>query len=349
MTEPMSVDLTVRPSSSLLPPSSPTVLITYAAHKEVNLEAEILRAAGATVVATEATDTPEAESAFPDADALMVSIQPISAELMDRMPRCKIICRVGTGMDAIDIPAATARGIWVTNVPDYSIDEVSAHAMSLLFALARNLFRHRDLSRTGTWRYQTERPIRRMAGQTLGVVGLGRIGSASARKGLGIGLNVIAHDPHIPDERFAELGVRRVDLDTLLRESDFVTLHVPLIAETRHLIDTGALAKMKPTAFLINTARGEVVDIDALVDAVRAGTIAGAGIDVLPFEPPPPDHPILHEEGILVTPHIAWASQEAGRDVKIRGAEDVVRVLRGEPPKYPANQVTPRPAPVPAG
>jgi D-3-phosphoglycerate dehydrogenase len=158
---------------------------------------------------------------------------------------------------------------------------------------------------------------------------------------------VIAHDPHIPDERFAEIGVHRVDLDTLLRESDFVTLHVPLIPETRHLIDAAALVKMKPTAFLINTARGEVVDIDALVDAVRAGTIAGAGIDVLPFEPPPPDHPILHEEGILVTPHIAWASQEAGRDVKIRGAEDVVRVLRGEPPKYPANQVTPRPDPVP--
>jgi D-3-phosphoglycerate dehydrogenase len=159
------------------------VLITYAAHKEVNLEAEILRAAGATVVATEATDTPEAEAAFPDADALMVSIQPISAELMDRMPRCKIICRVGTGHGRDRHPGRHRARIWVTNVPDYSIDEVSAHAMAFLYALARNLFRHRDLSRTGTWRYQTERPIRRMAGQTLGVVGLGRIGSASARRG----------------------------------------------------------------------------------------------------------------------------------------------------------------------
>ena len=341
--------MTSDPRSSPLAPRPPLVLITYAAHKEVNLEADILRAAGATVVATEATDTPEAEAAFPDADALMVSIQPISADLMDRMPRCKIICRVGTGMDAIDIPAATARGIWVTNVPDYSIDEVSSHAIAFVYALARNLFRHRDLSRTGTWRYQTERPIRRMAGQTLGVLGLGRIGSASARKGLGIGLNVIAHDPHLPEERFTALGVRRVDFDTLLRESDFLTLHVPLIPETRHIVDAAALAKMKPTAFLINTARGEVVDIDALVDAVRTGTIAGAGIDVLPSEPPPPDHPILHEESILVTPHIGWASTEAGHDVKVRGAEDVARVLRGEPPKYPANQVTPRPEPVAAG
>ena len=317
----------------------PTVLIAYAGHKEVSVEADILQAAGATVVATEATDTPEAEAAFADADALMVSIQPVSAALMDRMPRCRIICRIGTGLDAIDIPAATERGIWVTNVPDYSIDEVSAHAMAFLFALARNLFRHRDLSRTGTWRYQTERPIRRMAGQTLGVLGLGRIGSASARKGLGVGLNVIACDPHIPDERFAAAGVRRVDLDTLLAESDFLTLHVPLIPETRHIVDAAALAKMRPTAFLINTARGEVVDIDALVDAVRSGTIAGAGIDVLPFEPPPPDHPILHEESILVTPHIGWASTEAGHDVKVRGAEDVVRVLRGGPPKYAANEL----------
>jgi len=342
------------PRSSLLAPRSPLVLITYADHKAVGVEADILRAAGATVVATEATDTPEADAAYPDVDALMVSIQPISAELMDRMPRCKIICRIGTGLDAIDIPAATERGIWVTNVPDYSIDEVSAHAIAFVYALARNLFRHRDLSRAGTWRYQTERPIRRMAGQTLGVLGLGRIGSASARKGLGVGLDVIAHDPHIPEDRFTDLGVRRVDLDTLLAESDFLTLHVPLILETRHIIDAAALAKMKPTAFLINTARGEVVDIDALVDAVRAGTIAGAGIDVLPFEPPPPDHPILHEESILVTPHIAWASTEASHDVKVRGAEDVVRVLAGGPPTYPANQlatnqVATHPAPVLAG
>ena len=330
------------------PPTAPCVLIAYAAHKEIGVEAEILAAAGATIVATEATDTPAAEAAFPDADALMVSIQPVSAALMDKMPRCKIICRVGTGLDAIDIPAATTRGIWVTNVPDYSIDEVSAHAMAFVFALARNLFRHRELSRTGPWRYQTERPIRRMAGQTLGVLGLGRIGSASARKGLGIGLNVIACDPHLPDSHFTGLGVRRVDLDTLLRESDFLTLHVPLTPETRHILGAAALAKMRPTAFLVNTARGEVVDIDALVDAVRAGTIAGAGIDVLPFEPPPLDHPILHEESIIVTPHIGWASTESGHDVKVRGAEDVVRVLRGGPPKYAANELGRPSAPVAA-
>ena len=319
----------------------PKVLIVYAGHKEVNVEREVLEAYGATVVAAVSPDTPEAEANYTDCDALMVSIQPVTAEMMDRMPKCKIICRVGTGLDAIDIPAATERGIWVTNVPDYSIDEVSSHAMAFLLALARNLFRHRAMSQTGTWRYETERPIARIKGQTLGILGLGRIGSASAAKGQGLGLNVIACDPYLAEERFAELGVRRVDFETLLSESDFLTLHVPLTPETRHIINATALGKMKSTAFLINTARGEVVDIDALVDAVRAGRLAGAGIDVLPIEPPPPDHPILHEDSILVTPHIGWASTESGYDVRERGAQDVVLVLQGQRPKYPANEIAP--------
>lgn len=322
----------------------PKVLIVYAGHKEVNVEREILGAAGVEVIAAVHPGSDVALAHYGDCDALMVTIHPVTADWMDRMHRCRIICRIGTGLDAIDIPAATARGIWVTNVPDYSIDEVSTHAMAFVLALARNLFRHRALSRTGAWRYQTERPIRRLAGQTLGILGIGRIGGASAHKAQGLGFNVIAHDPHVPDSRFAELGVRRVDFDSLMRESDFLTLHVPLTEETRHIIDARALSLMKPTANLINTARGEVVDIDALVVAVQAGTIEGAGIDVLPVEPPPPDHPILHEESILVTPHIGWASIESGFDVRQRGAQDVVDALFGRRPKYAANELATAPA-----
>jgi D-3-phosphoglycerate dehydrogenase / 2-oxoglutarate reductase len=320
-------------------PATQKVLIIYAGHKEVSDERAILDAYGAQVIAAIGPDTDEAMANYGDCDALMVTIQPVTAEMMDRMPKCKIICRIGTGLDAIDIPAATERGIWVTSVPDYSIDEVSSHAMAFVLALARNLFRHRKMSQTGTWRYQTERPIARIVGQTMGVVGIGRIGSASVKKATGLGFNVIAFDPYVAKERFAEVGARKVDFDTLLAESDFITLHVPLTPETRKLIDAAALAKMKPTAFVINTARGEVVDIDALVDAVQRKVIAGAGIDVLPIEPPPADYPILHEESILVTPHIGWASTESGHDVRERGAEDVVRVLRSMAPKYPANQI----------
>src|SRR5262245_61908369 len=317
----------------------PRVVIAYARAGEAPVEEDILGAAGAEVVATGELESADARAAARGADALMVGLNRVSAELMDELTRCKSVARVGTGVDAIDIPAATALGIWVTNVPDYSIDEVSTHAMSLVLAQARMLFPHRVAGREGRWRYRAETPIRRFAGQTLGVLGMGRIGSASARKGLGLGLNVIAYDPYLPDERFREVGVRKVDFETLMRESDYLTLHVPLTDETRRIIDARALSLMKPTAYLVNTARGEVVDVDALVAAVRAGTIAGAGIDVLPEEPPPPDHPILHEERIIVTPHIGWASTEAGHDSKVRGTEDVVRVLRGERPRYPLNEI----------
>lgn len=315
------------------------VLIVYAGHKDVNVEREVLEAAGHEVIAALHPDSPDAQANFATCDALMVTVQAITAALMDSMPRCKIICRIGTGLDAIDIPAATERGIWVTSVPDYSIDEVSSQAMAFLLALNRNLFRHRELARTGTWRYETERPIQRLAGQTLGVLGIGRIGAASVRKGLGLGLNVIACDPYVGDNRFAEVGAHQVDFDTLCRESDYLTLHVPLTPETRRIIDARALSLMKPTAFLINTARGDVVDIDALVAAVKAGTIAGAGIDVLPVEPPPADAQVLHTDGIIVTPHVGWASNESGHDVRERGAVDVVKVLAGTPPKYPANDL----------
>ncbi|MEA2525896.1 MAG: D-3-phosphoglycerate dehydrogenase / 2-oxoglutarate reductase [Thermomicrobiales bacterium] len=322
----------------------PRVVIAYAKPGEAPVEEEILRAAGIEVVLTGELESESARTAAREAEALMVGLNRISADLMDELTRLKIVTRVGTGVDAIDIPAATTRGIWVTNVPDYSIDEVSTHAISLVLAQARMLFPHRVAGRDGRWRYRAETPIRRFAGQTLGVLGMGRIGSASARKGRGLGLEVIAHDPYLPDERFEELGVRRVDFDTLMRESDFLTLHVPLTDETRRIVDARALSLMKPTAYLVNTARGEVIDVDALVEAVRAGTIAGAGIDVLPEEPPAADHPILHDDRIIVTPHIGWASVEAGHDSKVRGSEDVVRVLRGERPKYPINEIERVPA-----
>ena len=329
------------------------VLIGYANLADAPIEMEILDAAGVEIVVAPELDSPDLPALLRQADALMVTLQPVPASLIAQLERCKIICRIGTGVDAIDIPAATARGIWVTNVPDYSIDEVSTHAIALVLAQARNLFTHREAARGGDWRYLADTPIRRFAGQTLGVLGLGRIGRASARKGRGLGLDVIACDPYLGDDVFADAGARRVDFPTLLAESDYLTLHVPLTDETRRLIDAAALARMKPGAYLVNTSRGEVVDIPALLEAVRGRRIAGAGIDVLPVEPPAADDPILSEERIVVTPHIAWASTEAARDVRVRGAEDVVRVLRGEPPRYPCNEsreagVGPHPSPLPS-
>jgi D-3-phosphoglycerate dehydrogenase len=275
-----------------------------------------------------------------DASALLTGLHAVSDEMMAQMPNLELVTRVGTGYDAIDFEAAEKRGIWVTNVPDYSIDEVSAHAIALSLALVRHLFEHRQTGQPGTWRYMGHTPIRRLSNQVFGIVGLGRIGKSSARKAAGLGMTVIAYDPYIPAGDFASVGATSVDFDTLMSTADIVSLHVPLTPETRGMIDARALSLMKPTAFLVNTARGPVVDILALVEAVRAEKIAGAGIDVLPVEPCPVDDPVLHEPRIIVTPHLAASSVEAVRDVRIRGAEEALRVLTGNPPKYPVNDPT---------
>ncbi len=314
------------------------VVITYGKYGDTEVESAILAEAGFDVIL--ASNYPETEwpELWRSANALMVGIDVWTRDKIATLDNCRIICRVGTGVDAIDIPAAADHGIWVSNVPDYSIDEVSSHAIALMMAQARYLFPHRNLGRTANWRYRAETPIRRLANQTLGVIGLGRIGKASARKGKGLGLRVIAYDPYIPDSDFASVGAEKVDFDTLMSESDYITIHVPLYDGTRRLVDARALSLMKPTAFLVNTARGEVVDVPALVEAVRNGVLAGAALDVLPVEPPDPDDPVLHDERIIVTPHIGWASIEAGQDSRVRASEEVRRVLSGEPPWYALNE-----------
>ncbi|HET8523917.1 MAG TPA: C-terminal binding protein [Thermomicrobiales bacterium] len=315
------------------------MVIAYTGLGDNAVEHKVLEEAGFDIVHVEGLTSQAAIEEVRDADALMVTLNPVPADLINQLDRCRIICRVGTGVDAIDIDAATARGIWVTNVADYAVDEVSTHALTLALALLRNLAGHTSAVASGNWGLQKHPPIQRLTTQTLGILGFGRIGSAMGRKSLGAGFRVIAHDPYIDQTHISDAGVEPVDFDTLLRESDILSLHVPLTPETRRLIDADALARMKPSAYLVNTARGDVVDVAALVAAVQSGRLAGAGIDVLPVEPPDHADPILHEPRIIVTPHMAWASAQAAVDVRQRGAEDVVRVLSGERPRYPINDI----------
>lgn len=317
----------------------PKVVIAYNEFPDTQIEEEILKHVGATVVHARRLDTPEAMEAAKQADALMVTIQQVSAEVVARLQQCQIISRVGTGLDAIDIPAATQRGIWVTNVPDYSVDEVSTHAVALLLAHARRIPTLVDSTRRGVWDSKFVRPIQRLHGQTLGLFGFGRIGQAVANKARGFGLEIIIYDPFVEVQKLEAMGVKAVDLDTLLHTSDYISLHAPLTNASKRIINEQALGKMKPTAFLINTARGGLIDEDALLKALRDKQIAGAALDVFATEPPPPDHPLLHEERAMITPHIAWYSEAANHDVRVRGAEEVVRVLRGERPIYPANNI----------
>ena len=318
------------------------VVIAYPGFGDIEIEKEILSAAGLEIEHVGNLDTEQAREAARRCDALMVTIQPVRADLIQSLERCRHICRVGTGLDAIDIAAATERGIWVTYAPDYSIDEVSTHAIALVLAQARGLQGLLGATRQGIWNSESGGILYRLSDQTLGVVGFGRIGQATAAKGRGLGLEVLAYDPYVDAAAMEELGVQVVDLETVLRNSDYISLHSPLTDETSHLINAETLALMKPTAYLVNAARGGLIDEDALLAAVQNGQIAGAALDVLAVEPVAADHPFLGEERILLTPHAGWYSEESKVDVRVQGAEEVVRVLRGERPRAPVNDVPER-------
>jgi len=316
-----------------------TVVIAHASFPDTRLETEALAAIDATTVYTGNLRAGEAREAAKSADALMVTIQEVDADLIRSLENCKIIARVGTGLDAIDIPAATERGIWVTYVADYAIDEVSTHAIALLLNHARRLRQMVASVKAGTW-YDAARiePAPRLKGQVIGIIGLGRIGRAAAAKARGLGLNIIAYDPFVRLDQDIKSDVELVDLDTLFSKSDYISLHTPLTESSRHIINASALEMMKPTAYLINTARGELIDDSALLEAVKAGSIAGAALDVLVMEPPPPDSPLLQDERILITPHGAWYSEASKLDVRRKAIEDVLRVLTGQKPLSPVNQ-----------
>ncbi|GIV85943.1 MAG: D-isomer specific 2-hydroxyacid dehydrogenase family protein [Candidatus Roseilinea sp.] len=274
-----------------------------------------------------------------DADALIIGFAPITARVMDALPRLRCVVRYGVGYETIDVPAAAARGIQVANVPDYCIPEVADHTMALLLALARRVIPLDASVRRGEWAtLKIAQPAHRIEGQTLGLIGIGRIGSAVAQRALGFGMRVIAYDKYLPPERAQAAGATRVDLDTLLREADFISIHAPLTPETRHLINAEAIGKLKPSAYLINVARGAIVDTLALADALQMGKLAGAALDVFEQEPLPADHPIRNAPNVILHPHAAWYSEEALTQLQVNAAEEVARALRGEPLK---NLLTP--------
>ena len=316
----------------------PTIVIAYADFPDTTVEAEILKAIEANLVPLAGLETPEQIEAARQADGLMVTIQRVPDSLLTRMSRCRIVSRVGTGLDAIDIPAATARGIWVTNVPDYAVDEVSTHAIMLLLALARRLPRMLESTRQGVWDSRLARPFPRLKGQTLGVLGFGRIARLTAAKGRGLGLEVIAHDPYVPAQDMEVLGVRAVEADGLWREADFISLHTPLTDGTRQVVNAQTLARMKPTAFLINTARGPLVVESALARALGEGWIAGAALDVFEHEPLSLESPLRHAPNLLLQPHQASFARETGERVSMAAATAVVDLMQGRRPRWVVNQ-----------
>jgi D-3-phosphoglycerate dehydrogenase len=273
----------------------------------------------------------EIKAQLPDCEGLVVrSGTQVTAELLEYGPKLRVVARAGVGVDNIDVDACTARGVAVINAAGGNSVAVAEHAIGLMIALARHFVPANASVRAGKWERSKFTGIE-LAGRTLGTVGLGPVGSELVTRARALGMQVVAVDPYIPADRAERLGVQIVTLEQLLREADFISLHVPATAETRNMINAETLAKMKPTAYLINCARGEVIDTDALLAALDAGTIAGAGIDVYPEEPAP-SHPLAMHEKVLATPHLAGSTTEALESVAVRIAEQMLAILAGGPP-----------------
>lgn len=266
-----------------------------------------------------------------DADGIALQYARFDAALMDRLPNLTVLGRYGVGVDSIDIQAATARGIAVCNVPDYGTESVSDHAIALALALLRDIGHQSRLALVGQASFLSARPGHLASASTMGIIGCGLIGSATARKAEALGLRVIVCDILADGPVFH--GYPAVSLEDLLAEADIVSLHTPLTDQTYHMIDAAALALMKPTASLVNTARGAVVDTDALVSALQAGHLRGAGLDTLETEPVPVDSPLLACDRVIVTPHIAWYTEETYGVLKTRTIENIATYLSGTRPR----------------
>jgi D-3-phosphoglycerate dehydrogenase len=270
-----------------------------------------------------------------DADAVLVTYAKLPGELLRQLTRCKAIGRFGLGVDNIDVAAAAELGITVTYVPDYCMQEVSDHAMALLLALARKVPLSNSLVQAGRWEMPAVVPIHRLAGRVLGLVGFGNIPRTLAPKAKAFGLRVLTHDPYVSQETLAAAGVDGVTFDRLLELSDFVSIHAPLMPATRGLFNAEVFRRMKKGAMLINTARGPLVDEDALVAALDSGQLGGAALDVIAIEPLSKDSKLIGRDNVVLTPHTAFYSVEALDELQTKCAADVARVLSGEAPIYP--------------
>jgi D-3-phosphoglycerate dehydrogenase len=320
-----------------------TVVIADYDYGDVAIERAIVEGVGLELTAAHCKTEEEVIDVARDADAIIAQYATVGAKAIGALTRCQVIARYGTGVDIVDVDAASRRGILVTNVPnDWCENEVADHAMALLLALGRKICAYDQACRAGTWQWQTGYPIHRLRGSVLGLLSFGAIAQAVAARAAGFGMRVITHDPYLPAPEITARGAAPVSFGALLEQADYLVVQAPLTKETRHLIGEPELRRMKPTAFLVNTARGPIVSDDALYRGLREGWIAGAALDDIEEEPAKqrdwkPVNPLFTLPNVVVTPHAAYYSEEAIHTVREFAAREVVRVLTGQPPVSPVN------------
>ncbi len=321
----------------------PIIKITDYIERELDYETEQLAKLGAdfSFYQMKTASAEELVREFKDADFLVVNMAKMTPEVMAGLDNVKVIIRHGIGYDNLNIPAATEGGIICANEPTASSEDVAEQAIMLIMAVWRKIAVQREILlesvRQRKWAFDRIYPVYRAGGKTLGIIGCGHIGSIVLRKMRSFGMRILVCDPYLSSERLAELGIEHTPLETTLAESDIVSIHVPVTSETRGMFDKRLFSLMKPSAILVNTARGPVVNVEDLAEALREKRIAGAGIDVYEFEPPSPDYELLGMDNVVLTPHLAWYSEEGGWDIRVMIVEDLKRCIEGKPPKSVLN------------
>jgi D-3-phosphoglycerate dehydrogenase len=311
----------------------PRVLFADNDFPDIDLERSLFEGAGLELVAAQCRTEDELIAAGKGCAGMLIQYAPVTERVVAALPEIGIVSRLGAGFDTIDTDACARHGVWVGNSPDYGVGEVATHALALALAMMRNIVAyHRDVN-AGTWHYLSPGRIRRAGNMTLGIVGLGRIGKRMAHIGRNVFKRVIACDPYIIDGDFPAYVERGV-LAEVFAQSDVVSLHVPLNAETRGMIDAAVLSHLKPGSFLVNTARGAVVDVDAALAALDRGTLAGLALDVLPVEPVPAGSKLLGHPRVILTPHAAFYSIEAERELRRKAAQNIITYLKTGRPEY---------------
>ncbi|MBB1072840.1 C-terminal binding protein [Rhodoferax sp. 4810] len=324
-------------AETTLPGGQHAVTIVDCDHQSVDIEKTVLADICPNVPWLRCKTEEEVIAQCADSEGLIIMYAPMTRRVLEQLPKCKVIVRYGVGVDTVDLKAAADLGIIVSNVPDYGTHEVSDHALAMMLCLTRKIALASALVKSGQWDFRLMRPIHRHQVQTIGILGIGRIGSAMAHKTQALGMQVLAHDPFV-DPKSRPDYVEFVSLEGLLRRSDVVSVHCPLNNSTRYLLDEARLRLMKPNAYLINTARGSIVDELALDKMLENKLLAGAALDVLSTEPGSPVHPLFRHDNFLVSPHMAWHSEESAQELKRKAAEETRRVLRGEAPMYQVNK-----------
>ena len=313
-----------------------TVVVADCDHQSIDIERAVLAEMCPDLPWLDCRTEDEIIAQCSEGEGILIMYAPMTRRVMAQLKHCKIIARYGVGVDTVDLQAAADLGIIVSNVPDYGTHEVSDHALAMMLCLTRKIAYANSLVKGGKWDFRLMHPVHRHQVQTIGILGLGRIGGAMAHKTHALGMKVIAHDPFVPSGQVPDY-VTLVSLEELLQQSDVVSVHCPLTEKTRYLLDEKMLRLMKPSAYLINTARGSIVEEAALDKLLEEKKLAGAAMDVFSVEPGSPSHPLFRHDNFLCTPHMAWHSEESAKELKRKAAEEVRRVLRGEPPLYQVN------------